>query len=143
MPSPLDGGGIELTFDASQIQQSLEQYRELSGEVIQEALEVVAREFLKDSKLYVPVLTGALKDSGHVEVAPLFTENSERVVRVVYDVFYAWIQHEQPFWHPSLGFYGPARYLEIPLIRFGGFYMALFVEEYNTRMIQRQRRQGR
>jgi hypothetical protein len=127
-------GGIRLELDTAHFRRQLRSYFELSQEIAEEALVVVAREFLNDSKLYVPVLTGALKDSGHVEVAP--SGDNERVVRVVYDVFYAWMQHERPFWHPSLGFYGAARYMELPLLRFADFYLALFVDEYNSRLAQ-------
>lgn len=94
------------------------------------ALERVAERLLADSRLYVPVLTGALKDSGHVEVIPTFDDALE-FVRVVYPLDYAEKQHEGDYRHPSLGFKGPAKYLEKPLTLYGQFYLNLFTFEFD------------
>ena len=48
------------------------------------AMRAVAERLLSDSRIYVPVLTGALKDSGRVEVMPSFGE-AVTAFRVVYD----------------------------------------------------------
>ena len=94
------------------------------------AMRAVAERLLSDSRIYVPVLTGALKDSGRVEVMPSFGE-AVTAFRVVYDTGYAEKQHEVEYRHPSLGFFGAAKYLEKPLTMFGEFYIQLYTFEFN------------
>jgi hypothetical protein len=89
------------------------------------ALERVAERLLADSRLYVPVLTGALRDSGIVEQTPSIGD-AVATLRVRYNMPYAEIQHERPFNHPSLGFFGAARYLAIPLELYGRYYLELY-----------------
>ena len=84
------------------------------------ALIKVAERLLSDSRIYVPVLTGALKDSGRVELIPTL-DDAVRYVQVTYNTDYAEKQHELPFRHPSLGYYGAAKYLTKPLEAFGPF----------------------
>lgn len=128
-------GGIDVRLTARQFRDKLVRLQEVVPEIAEEALEIVAQELLKDSRLFVPVLTGALHDSGYVEVMPTLSE-ARRVVRVIYPLSYAFKQHEIPYWHPSLGFYGAAKFLEIPLQRFASFYFALFAAEYERRLAQ-------
>jgi len=98
------------------------------ADAAEHALVQVARRLLADSKAFVPVLTGALKDSGKVEIFPTLKQ-AVSMVRVVYDLEYAERQHEIPYNHPSLGFFGAARYLTKPLEMFGDFYQRLFTFE--------------
>jgi len=92
------------------------------------ALKRVAERLLVDSQAFVPVLTGALKDSGTIEVQPTLRQ-AVSIVRVLYPIDYAERQHEVPYNHPSLGFYGAAKYLQKPLELFGNFYQRLFAFE--------------
>lgn len=94
------------------------------------ALRAIAERLLSDSRIFVPVLTGALKDSGHVEIMPTLNE-AISAFRVVYDVSYAERQHEVEYRHPSLGFFGAAKYLEKPLTLFGEFYINLYTFEFD------------
>lgn len=129
---PLSTGTIEITFDTRQMIELLRGFIATNDRAANRALHVVARELLKDSKLYVPVLTGALKDSGRVEEVPTLND-ARRVVQTVYgnaQVLYAFIQHERAFNHPSLGFFGPAKYLEKPLLANYTYYQSLFIVEY-------------
>lgn len=95
------------------------------------ALIKVAERLLADSRIYVPVLTGALKDSGKVELIPTL-DDAVRYVQVTYNTDYAERQHEIPYRHPSLGFYGAAKYLTKPLEAYGPFYLDLFVLEFDS-----------
>lgn len=89
----------------------------------------VAQRLLEDSKAFVPVLTGQLKDSASVQsVPPLGTMRG--IVRVLYDTPYARTQHEDSYWHPSLGFHGAARYMLKPIEMFGEFYRRLYEYEF-------------
>lgn len=96
----------------------------------QAALKQVAERLLADSRIFVPVLTGQLKDSGYVEQLPTL---SAAVVKLqaVYSMPYAEKQHEVEYRHPSLGFFGAALYLEKPLQLFGEFYKELYLFEFN------------
>lgn len=94
------------------------------------ALLRVADRLLADSRMFVPVLTGALKDSGFVELLPTFDE-AFHFVRVVYPLEYAETQHEDEWRHPSLGFYGAAKYLSKPMELYGSFYLELFTFEFD------------
>lgn len=130
MPESL--GTFEITFDTDSMSGLVDELKDAFIEAIDRALMVVAKELLKDSKLYVPVLTGQLKDSGRTHDLPDPPTGQSRRVQVVYgdsNVVYAWIQHETPFNHPSLGFFGPAKYLERPFLVNQSFYQALFVAE--------------
>lgn len=100
------------------------------ADATQYALMRVAERLLADSRQYVPVLTGALKDSGTVEVMPKIDDAFE-MVRVTYPLDYAETQHEDEYRHPSLGFYGAAKYLAKPLEQFGAFYLELFTFEFD------------
>lgn len=125
-------GSIRVEFDTEDAIRQLTSFREGSLRAVQQAQLVVARELLKDAKLFVPVLTGALKDSGRVEDVPSYSDAVE-AVQVIFgsaDVVYAAIQHDHPFWHPSLGFHGAARFLAQPLEINGQFYLRLFLAEY-------------
>ena len=125
----------------------IERLVEAAPVAAQRALFVVAQELLRDSKLYVPVQSGKLRDSGKAEimlspmaaegvgtVIPLPTSNDAiRVCRVIYGseaVKYAALQHDKSFRHPGLGFTGPAKYLEKPMLANYKFYQALFVTEF-------------
>lgn len=93
------------------------------------ALVQVANRLLADSRAFVPVLTGDLKDSGRVETMPT-SDEAFRVIRVIYDMSYAEKQHEGDYWHPSLGYFGAAKYLAKPLELFGAYYIQLFEFEF-------------
>lgn len=95
------------------------------------ALLKVAERLLSDSRVYVPVLTGALKASGHIEELPTL-ENATKLIRVIYNLDYAEKQHENEYRHPSLGFYGAAKYLQKPLTLYGAYYMELFTFEFDA-----------
>ncbi len=100
------------------------------------AFVVVANALLEDSRPYVPVLTGALQDSGRLEAVKGFLDQTD-IVKVVYGsaaVNYAYRQHEEPFNHPSLGFYGAAQYLQLPYTLNRGFYAELFRFEVESRL---------
>jgi len=104
--------------------------KERFTEASEYALQQVATRLLADSRAFVPVLTGALKDSGRVEVMPS-PDDALRIIRVTYNVPYALRQHEEEdYWHPSLGFRGAAKYLTKPLMFFGDFYQYLFELEF-------------
>lgn len=131
-------GSIDVTFSTADAKELLKVFANVVPDAAQHAIRVVAEELLRDSKLYVPVLTGALKDSGRVEEVPTL-DDAVRVARVIYgnaDVLYARIQHEKPFNHPSLGFFGPAKFLEEPLIKNAEFYVLLLVAEYELYLTQ-------
>lgn len=89
---------------------------------------VVAEELLLDSRSYVPILTGALVDSGRVEELPRFDE-AVHIVRVVYgqgeSADYAETQHDDVYNHPQLGFRGRALYLKKPFELNYLYYMEL------------------
>jgi len=89
------------------------------------ASRTVAERWLSDSKDYVPVLTGALKDSGYVARAKIAGSAAVRF-SVFYNTRYAEKQHEEEFNHPSLGFFGRAAYLTKPLEANKDFYEQLF-----------------
>lgn len=99
------------------------------------ALHQVAERLLSDSRIFVPVLTGALKDSGKIVEQPSFGDAVE-AVRVTYDLRYAEKQHEEEFRHPSLGFFGAAKYLTKPLEQFGDFYLRLYTFEFERFVAQ-------
>ncbi len=99
------------------------------------ALRQVAERLLSDSRIFVPVLTGALKDSGRIEEQPSFGD-AVKAIRVLYDLRYAEKQHEDEFRHPSLGFFGAAKYLTKPLELFGDFYLQLYVFEFERFVAQ-------
>lgn len=94
------------------------------------ALKRVAERLLSDSRQFVPVLTGALKDSGFVEVMP-DVDLAFSMVKVIYPLPYAETQHEDEYRHPSLGFRGAAKYLQRPLDLFADFYFELFAFEFD------------
>lgn len=100
------------------------------SEAVRYALTRVAERLLADSRQYVPVLTGALKDSGTVEIMPKIDDAFE-MVRLSYPLDYAETQHEDEYRHPSLGFYGAAKYLAKPLEQYGAFYFELFTFEFD------------
>ena len=126
-------GTIQVSFETDDVRRRLGEFREWSSRAAYSAQLIVARELLKDAKLFVPVLTGALKDSGRVEPLPVY-DDTLRVVRVIFgsaQVVYAAIQHENPdYWHPSLGFHGATKFLEKPLRQNREFYLYLFLAEY-------------
>lgn len=112
---------ISLESFSSNVKQELQNAAE-------QALVEVAHALLADSRAFVPVLSGALIDSGRVEVVPSLLD-AINVVRVVYGnegVPYAIRQHEEPFRHPSLGFTGRALYLARPFELNARFYQELF-----------------
>lgn len=109
---------------------NLDELKKGFEEAAEYALEKVAERLLADSRIYVPVLTGALKSSGHVEKMPT-TDDAVKSFRVIYDMSYAEKQHEEEFRHPSLGFFGAAKYLEKPLDLFREFYIELYTFEFN------------
>ena len=94
------------------------------------ALKRVADRLLSDSRQFVPVLTGALKDSGFVEVMPT-VDQAFAMVKVIYPLDYAETQHEDEYRHPSLGFRGAAKYLQKPLDLYTDFYFELFAFEFD------------
>ncbi len=99
----------------------------------------VAQQLLADSRAFVPILSGALIDSGRIEVIPPITDDGMEVVRVVYgstEVVYAEIQHDEPFHHPSLGFFGRALYLRKPYDLNKRYYYELFVLELRRALSQ-------
>lgn len=100
-------------------------------QAVEFALLKVANRLLADSRIYVPVLTGALKDSGKVELIPTLSD-AVSYVQVTYNMDYAEKQHNVEYRHPSLGFYGAAKYLSKPLEAYGPFYMQLFTLEFDS-----------
>jgi hypothetical protein len=71
----------------------------------------LAEELLERAKAEVPVLTGQLRDSGHIRPGPDI--DGTGTYEVVFDTPYALKQHEaQHFEHPKGG---KAKYLEDPL----------------------------
>jgi len=132
-------GTVSVVFDTTRMRNLLGNFLVVNQDAADHALNVVAKELLKDSRLYVPVLTGKLKDSGRIEGYPSVTE-TRRVVQVIYgndsNILYAALQHEKPFNHPSLGFFGPAKYLERRLVQNAAFYRALFIAEYQIYMMR-------
>lgn len=108
-------------------------------EATEAALLAVASQLLEDSKAYVPVLTGALKKSAKVQYA-ISMSTAIRAAEVVYgsaDVVYAAIQHDGDFNHPSLGFKGPAKYLERPLRTNYLYYMELLRRVYEETLLKK------
>lgn len=131
-------GSIDVTFSVEDARQVLAGFALQVPAAAEHAIRVVAEALLQDSQLFVPVLTGQLKDSGRVEEVPTI-DQAIKVVRVVYgdlETVYARIQHEKPFNHPSLGFYGAAKYLEKPLMLNADFYAKLLVAEYELALIE-------
>ena len=130
---------ISIVFDTTRMRRLLGDFLVVNQNAADFALEIVARELLKDSKLYVPVLTGALKDSGRVEQAPSVSD-AIRVFQTIYGdankVTYAIRQHDVAYNHPSLGMFGPAKYLERPLLQNYPFYQQLFRAEYQIYMLR-------
>lgn len=98
------------------------------------ALKDVAAEFLRDTRPYVPILTGALLDSGRVEVKldPGDAVDGVTVVyggRTAFNIPYARFQHEEELHHPSLAAGGgpfAAKYLEKPFRKNSQFYLLLY-----------------
>lgn len=102
-----------------------------------EAWKVVAERLLQDAAVFVPILTGDLLRSGRVEVFPGVGKNGVPTVSVVFGsdfVDYAETQHEDPYNHPSLGFFGAAKYLERPLAINEPFYRLLFQSELRRQL---------
>lgn len=109
---------------------SVREIKQGFADATQYALMRVAERLLSDSRQFVPVLTGALKDSGTVEIMPKIDDAFE-MVRVTYPLDYAETQHEDEYRHPSLGMFGAAKYLAKPLEQFGSFYLELFTFEFD------------
>ncbi len=128
------GGEVRIEIDASQFVEALSIFRSgVFTRAVDQALEVVGYAIWRDSLLFVPVLTGALRDSAHLEFTRLPTRRSVSLVYGDARIVYAWIQHEKEFWHPSLGYYGAAKYLTRPLIENADYYQALFTAELRHR----------
>ena len=106
----------------------------------QAAWEEVAQEVLRDSFVFVPVLSGDLLRSGRIEVTHTgFALQSVRI-SVVYGgnaIGYAETQHEDPYNHPSLGFFGAAKYLERPWTLNAVFYQELWKFAFDRALQQR------
>lgn len=132
-------GSFEIRINSDAARRQIAELRHKASLAAESALRAVARELLADTRLYVPIFTGALKDSGRVEEFTL--TDAIRVARVVFGdtqkVVYAAIQHEVPFNHPSLGYYGAAKYLERPLQANLRFYLLLFAAEYQAALNRR------
>lgn len=96
---------------------------------VRRATLAVANQLLQDTQPFVPVLTGALKDSG--EVRPDIGPRIDADIKVVlaYTTKYAAKQHEGNYNHPSLGFKGAAKYITRPLEMFLPFYQAVYLFE--------------
>lgn len=91
------------------------------------AMRAVAEALLADSRAFVPILSGKLLDSGRIEEIPNLDTGSIHY-RVVYGndaVMYAKTQHDDAYNHPSLGFFGRARYLAKPMELNGRYYAEL------------------
>lgn len=127
-------GTINIQLDVGDFARVTKEYYRNSTRAIDHALEVVAKQLLRDSRLFVPVLTGRLRDSGRTESTPTVSD-AVRAFQVVYgseQVKYAFKQHEGFYRHPSLGFTGRARYLAKPLEKNYRFYQILFAAEYEV-----------
>lgn len=121
-------GLITIDIKADKLKKVVDLFHERLNAAIERALVAVANELLRDSRMYVPVLTGALRNSGRVE--RVYFNDVLHIVRVVYGnalVRYAYYQHEKPLNHPGLGFTGAAKYLEKPLLQNMEFYDFLFM----------------
>lgn len=127
-------GTVSLTFELDLHVEAIKK-RFLSA--VKGAQGVVARALLADAYAYVPVLTGALRDSGRVEHIPTL-DDSIVWTRVVFgsdpDVLYAEYQHQEYLRHPSLGFRGRALYLQKPFDANARFYLALYELELQNRL---------
>jgi len=111
---------------------SIQSIKDRLAKAVVHAQIAVARRIQSDSQAFVPVLTGRLKDSSSIQVLPTISK-ALSIVRVVYDTPYAERQHNVPYNHPSLGFFGAAKYLSAPLEQNSSYYQALFeleVERY-------------
>jgi hypothetical protein len=120
----------KVRFDVSHFNDSAKEFASTNRAALDQALLSVGSAILRDAKLYVPILTGALKDSGKVSLD--IWSNSSQGVRISFgsaDVVYAQIQHDKEFWHPSLGFYGAAKYVSKPLMANMYFYTWMFMFE--------------
>lgn len=58
---------IRISFDASDALNGLRQYRDSVDKAIVESVRRGAEVLLQDCRAYVPMLTGRLRDSGHLE----------------------------------------------------------------------------
>ncbi len=110
------------------VEQLLKKVKQFKKEFVEiclpKALAEAAEELLFDSKQYVPVLTGALKDSG--QVSQVLGVKGKQQISVVYPLHYAERQHELEFKHPSLrqGRFA-AKFLSTPATLNAGFYQEL------------------
>lgn len=91
---------IGIRFDISQAKIGFENLREAFGKAIEAGIEKTAEQLLKDCRPYVPMLTGALRDSGHVVALQNYA------FRLVWDAanikngyVYAQRQYEEVFQH--------------------------------------------
>ena len=127
-------GQFAITFDPSEAIAEIEALRSQITEASVAAWKVVAERLLFDSRVFVPVLTGDLLRSGRVEVEAITRPGTAPKVRVVFGsdlIVYAETQHEDPYNHPSLGFFGAAKYLERPWQLNQAYYLALWRLEFN------------
>jgi len=127
MAEPLAQGSFALLVNVKDFTTDV---KDTLRKAVLEALKTVAEALLSDSRAYVPVLTGDLLRSGRVEVIRHHKRFGTDQVRVVYGreqvIIYAETQHEDPYNHPSLGFFGAAKYLTQPWQANLAFYQALF-----------------
>ena len=130
-------GEGKIAFDLSTDTRPVDRIKKGFMAARREALQIVAREILTDTYAYVPVLTGALKDSGRIEFSPGFNDVDE-VVKVIYGddqtIAYAKTQHDDPYHHPSLGFYGRAAWFERVWALNGPYYAELFSLEFSSQL---------
>ena len=99
------------------------------------ALMRVAEALLTDAYAFVPVLTGMLRANGRIEKVPAPDKRDVvDALRVIYDLPYAIVQHEEHYRHPSLGFTGRALYLQKPFELNAQFYVALYQFEMARRL---------
>ena len=127
-------GEFALIFDPSQVKAQIKALRKHIVEASVAAWKVVAERLLFDARVFVPVLTGDLLRSGRVEVEPALRPGQAPMVQVVFGsdlVVYAETQHEDPYNHPSLGFFGAAKYLERPWQINQAYYLDLWHLEFD------------
>ncbi len=114
--------------------------RDVIVDAHREAALAVAENLLSDSRLYVPVLSGDLLDSGRVEVTGALFDSV--VVSVIYgsgSADYAETQHDDPYRHPSLSSGDlpfAAEYLTKPLEFNRTFYITLYEFVINAKLRQ-------
>ena len=127
MAKARESGTITLSVNFELGKKGLDDLSDRLKSAASAAMRAVAEALLADSRAFVPVLSGKLLDSGRIEEIPNL-DTGIVYYRIVYGndvVEYARTQHDDPYNHPSLGFFGRARYLAKPMELNGRYYTEL------------------